>query len=104
MKIELLVDTFFLQREKINLNCVRRTHIGPLQESLVHISSAMAQASLHIYSKSPELSLIGHTNYGCRWRLRPKFRPLGLLDKSAWAFISGICAYVISTEISPTGP
>ena len=35
-----------------------------------------------------------HTKYGCRWRLRLKFRPLALLDMAAWAFEGG-CIYVM---------
>ena len=37
--------------------------------------------------------------YGCRWRLRPKFRPLALLDMSAWTFILVICTYGILTWV-----
>ena len=43
---------------------------------------------------SPKPSLIAYTN----------FRPLALLDMSAWMSFRGICAHAIRTEISQAGP
>ena len=40
----------------------------------------------------PEPSLVAYMKYGCRCRLRPKFRSLAFLDTSV--FISGNCSYV----------
>ena len=39
-----------------------------------------------------------NTKYGCRWSLRPKFRPLALLDMWAWIFKGGFSVCVISTK------
>ena len=71
---------------------------------LSHQLAAKAQASLHICAGSPELLLLAYTKCRYRWRLRPKFRPLALLDVSLWTFIRGISAYVISIKISEVDP
>ena len=44
-----------------------------------------AQTSPRIRAVSPEPSLLVYTKYGCRRRLRQKFRPLATLVTSAWA-------------------
>ena len=61
--------------------------------------------SFHCKSnKGSEPSLLAYINIECRWKLRPKFRPLAPLDTwSAWAFKGGFCAHVISTKISCSG-
>ena len=43
---------------------------------LSHQRAAKANANLRICADSPEPSLLAHTKYGCRRRLRPKIRPL----------------------------
>ena len=56
------------------------------------------------YFGTYHINELAYTKYGCRLGLKPKFRPLALLDMSAFAFIRGIWAYAISTKISCTGP
>ena len=70
---------------------------------LSHRRVARAQASLRTCADSPEPSLLAYRKYGYRWRLRPIFRHLSSLDTSEWAFIRGVCAYAINTEISCAG-
>ena len=71
---------------------------------LSHERAAKAQPSLRICADSPELSLLAYTQYGYRWKLRQNLRILASSDTSVWAFISGICACAIRTEISCTVP
>ena len=63
----------------------------------------MVQASLRICANSPEPSELAYTKYGLRPWLRPKLRPVSSLDTPACAFIRGIYAYAISTQISCAG-
>ena len=46
---------------------------------------------------SPEPLLLANTKYGYELKLKPKFRFLVTLDKSAWTYIKGICAHTTST-------
>ena len=92
-----LTPMFCYNSEIIMTQCMRFWYLS-------HKRAANAQASLRICTDSPEPSLLAHTKYGCRLRLRTNFRPLALLDTSARAFIKVICAYAISTEISCSGP
>ena len=62
--------------------------------------AAKAQASLRICTDTSDSSLFPYTKRECRLRLRPKLRPLALLDMSSWSFTGGFCAYAISFEIS----
>ena len=59
--------------------------------------------SLRKFTDSLEPSLRKNTKYGCYWRLRPKFRPLAMMDTLAWAYERGFCAYAIRTESSCAG-
>ena len=71
--------------------------------SFLYISHQQAQntqTSLCIFKDSPEPMLLTYMNYGCRWRLRPKYSLQALLDTSAWVFNRGIRTYVISIKFS----
>ena len=46
---------------------------------------------LWLWANSPDPLLLAYTMYGCRWRLRPIFIPLALVDVPAWAITRGIC-------------
>ena len=46
--------------------------------------------SLGISADLPEHLLLVYTKYRSGERLGPKFRPLILLDMSAWVFITGV--------------
>ena len=69
-----------------------------------HISEQDRRLCMASLCDSPEPSLLAYTKYGCRWRLRPKFRPLALLNMSAWMSDRSIYAHAIRSEISHVRP
>ena len=66
---------------------------------LSHWGAAKAQTSLPIWVDLSEPSLLTYTTFRCRGRFSLKFRPLNLLDTSAWLF-KGASAIMICTKIS----
>ena len=66
---------------------------------LSYSRAAKALMSLCICADLPEPSLLAYTKYGCRLRLRPKFRHIAPLETAARACIVGFYPYAISTKL-----
>ena len=66
-----------------------KTLIKISELTVSHWLAVKIKASLHIWTDLPVSLLLRCSKLWCRWKLRPKLRPLTLLNKSPWAFIRG---------------
>ena len=103
---QILHSLIFLFILHVKTNCGAHWRVSPnisasAQDfNTYHIrEQGKALGSLCTFTDLPETYLLVYMKYGCRWRLRPKFRPLALLDMSAWTFILVIWTYVILKNI-----
>ena len=67
---------------------------------LRYLWASNGSVSLSIYPDLPEARLLAYTKYGCRWRLRPKFRSLEICWKCQRECFRGIYLRKIVCAVS----